>query len=423
AQDGPPLAAPEDHPAGSRFRGAQGRLGEAGQGNLYVTDAGNDNVTIYGPPPPGPPFITAESEEGTGPTTATLHATIVPAGFDTTCVFQYVANDTFQASGYDNATSVPCTPADLGSSFTYQQASADISGLTTGAFYHFRAVATNSAGTTTGADKTFQAGPGDWTAFNRCPGDDPAMLGTDGVNELSICVTSNSTHGSITLGTNGVMTVTGNSNLQIGSPANINTGIFQTIGPTCDGAVIADPVTVTVGGQTAIATLESAGAPSDFNLGAGISQGTPIITLPVKIHLVAVPPSLDLGPSCFIGSEQDPIVLHPENTDLSGASLFFENFDPGGTPSPNGPLVLLRVSGLVQGDDTFAVPGASGCGPNGDGSLNNLVNAVVGLPSPSGTNHLVLSDATSSLALPASGLSGSGTPLPGQDFAADWHIA
>src|SRR5262245_6600235 len=388
---------------------------------VYVTDAGNNSVRIFGPPPPGPPFITAESEEGTGPTSATLHATIVPAGFDTTCTFQYVDSLTFAASGYATATSVPCTPADLGSSFTYQQASADISGLTTGAFYHFRAIATNSAGTTTGADKTFQAGPGDWTPFNRCPVDDPAMLATDGVNTLSICVASNSTHGSITIGTTGVMTATGNSNLQIGAPADIINGIFQTIGPP-GGAVIADPVTVTVAGQTAIATLQSAGAPSDFDLGAGLSVGVPIITLPAKIHLVAVPPSVDLGPSCFIGSEQDPIVLHPENTDLSGASLAIDFFDPGGTPNPNGPLASLQVTGIVQGDDTFAVPGASGCGPNGDGSLNALVNAVVGLPSPSGANHLVLNDASSLLALPASGLSG-GTPMTGQEFAADWHLA
>src|SRR5262249_61757207 len=121
---------------------------------------------------------------------------------------------------------------------------------------------------------------------------------------------------------------------------------------------------LTVSGQPAVAPLESAGAPSDFDLGAGISEGVPIITLPVKIHLVAVPPSQDLGPSCFIGSEQDPIVLHPENTDLSGASLFFENFDPGGTPNPSGTLTFLRVRGLVEGYCTVASPPAPSAGTN-----------------------------------------------------------
>jgi len=85
--------------------------------------------------------------------------------------------------------------------------------------------------------------------------------------------------------------------------------------------------------------------------------------------------------------------------------------------------VSLVVGGLVQGDDTFAVPGATGCGPNGDGSLDAAVNAVVGLPSPSGANHLVRSDASSSLALPASALSGTGTIVTGQQFANDWHVA
>jgi hypothetical protein len=107
-------------------------------------------------------------------------------------------------SGYTNATTVPCTPADLGSSYSYQQASATITGLTIGTFYHFHVVATNSAGTTTGADQTFQAGPGAWTPFSRCPVDDPAMLATDGTVLASLCVASNSTHGSIKIGSSGV---------------------------------------------------------------------------------------------------------------------------------------------------------------------------------------------------------------------------
>ena len=74
------------------------------------------------------------------------------------------------------------------------------------------------------------------------------------------------------------------------------------------------------------------------------------------------------------------------------------------------------VAGAVQGDDTFSfsVPGASGCSPNG--SLDAAVNAIVGLPSPSGANHLVQDDASSSLALP-------NVPLTGQKFSDDWHIA
>src|SRR5262245_12973695 len=126
-------------------------------GHLYVTDRSANNVTIYGPPTiPGPPFVQSESFTDVTQSSVTLHATVVPFGLDTTCQFQYVDDATFQASGYTTATSVACVPADLGSSFTVVQASASVSGLASTTVYHFRVVVTNSAGTTNGADKTFQ---------------------------------------------------------------------------------------------------------------------------------------------------------------------------------------------------------------------------------------------------------------------------
>jgi hypothetical protein len=381
---------------------------------LFVTDASNNLVTIYAPHPAGAPFITSESSTFVGKTGQTLMATIVPLGNKTTCTFQYVSNTDFQNSGYTNATTVPCDQATLGSSFTYQQATATISGLTLGAFYHFHVVATNSAGTTTGDDKTFQAGPGFWTPFTRCPVDDPTMLATDGVNTVGICLASNSTNGSITIGT--TSNLTGNTNLQLGLVLDQSTSLFTIVSPA-GGAIISDPVTVTAGGVTATATVESAGDPSNFNLIGGITLGTPIITLPIKIHLESVPGSaVDLGPSCFLGSDADPIVLHPENTDISNLTAVFGNFDPDGTPDTNGPLTTLVVSNVTQGDNTFSVPGATGCGPNGDGSLDGAVNAIVGLPAPSGTNHLVLDNASNALALPSA-------QLTGAEFSADWHLA
>src|SRR5262249_61398190 len=81
-----------------------GKGTKAGQNDLYVADASNNNVTIYGPPNAGPPFITAESARTAGKTSETLHAAIVPLGSTTTCIFQYVGSADFQASGYTNAT-------------------------------------------------------------------------------------------------------------------------------------------------------------------------------------------------------------------------------------------------------------------------------------------------------------------------------
>jgi DNA-binding beta-propeller fold protein YncE len=386
-----------------------------GTQNLYLSDASASNVTIYAPQTKaGAPLLTFESVAQTGTTTATLNAGIVPLGNDTTCTFQFVDNADFQASGFGNATSVPCTPADLGSGFTYQAPSADLSGLTTGTIYHFRVVATSSAGTSTGADQEFQAGPGAWASFFRCPVDDPAMLATNGdfnTLGLAFCLGSNSTHGSITLGN--ITTTTGNTNLQTGL-IDVN-GTFTVIpGGSPAGSLIADPVELStpVGPVTAI--TESAGAPSNFNLIAGIVTGTPIITVPVKIHLANNP---TLGPSCFIGSEQNPILLNPQNNDLSNALSVggFFSFDAAnGAPDVTGPDGALLITGAVQGDDTFAVPGATGCGPGG--SLDAAVDAVAGVPSPSGSNHLVLDDASSSLAFPQN-------MENGQQFANDWHTA
>ena len=380
---------------------------------LYVSDLVNNNVTIYGPPSGGAPFITAQSTVGAGATAKTLVATIVPLGMKTTCVFQYVSSADFLATGYANATMVPCAPSDLGASFNPQQASATVTGLTIGTFYHFRVVATNSKGTTIGADQTFQAGPGAWTPFSRCPVDDPAMLATDGTTLASICVDSNSTHGSIKIG-NLAPTITGNSNLQGGLVADLANSVFTFIAPP-GRSLIADPATVTAG-FAVIATVESAGTPTHFDLLAGISVGMPIVTLPIKIHLVSQTPGVDLGPSCFIGSDMNPIVLHPANTDVSNAMLDFVNFDADGTPNPNGAFAALLVSGTTQGDSTFSAPAVSGCGPNGDGSFDSLINLVVGLPSPSGANALVLEDASSALALPNNGQSGA-------EVAAAWHSA
>ena len=54
--------------------------------------------------------------------------------------------------------------------------------------------------------------------------------------------------------------------------------------------------------------------------------------------------------------------------------------------------------------------------------IDAAVDAVAGVPSPSGSNLVVLEDASSSLALPAGG------PPDfvihnGQEFAHDWHVA
>src|SRR5262249_6027354 len=115
--------------------------------------SGNDNTFQT----TGPPIVMSEAASNVAQDGATLNAAVDPAGFETTCVFQYVDDASCQVSGYTGATSVPCVPADVGSvGGAFVQVSADVSGLASSTVYHFRAVATNSAGTTNGDDGTFR---------------------------------------------------------------------------------------------------------------------------------------------------------------------------------------------------------------------------------------------------------------------------
>src|SRR5262249_30912380 len=101
---------------GLAFASLKGGASKPGQMQLYLSDANNNNLTVYGPQTtPGAPLITSESVDQSGTTTATLHAGIVPLGSNPSCHFEYVGNTDFQASGFANATSVDCSPASLGS--------------------------------------------------------------------------------------------------------------------------------------------------------------------------------------------------------------------------------------------------------------------------------------------------------------------
>jgi len=93
----------------------------------------------------GPPVVTTKSATNVASSSATLNGTVDPHGLTTSVHFQYGTT-----TGYGSTT------ANHGSSGnTYQNASANITTLSGSTTYHFRVVATNSAGTTYGTDKTF----------------------------------------------------------------------------------------------------------------------------------------------------------------------------------------------------------------------------------------------------------------------------
>ncbi|MFG3281823.1 hypothetical protein [Streptomyces sp. NPDC048111] len=274
---------------------------------------------------------------------------------------------------------------------------------------------------------------GDWAPFTRCPVDSPVMLAADGRADIVQCIASHAASGSIKLGNTQV--VTGASDLQLGVVQHAD-GTNSLVAPA-GGALIADsadipggllglmcPSDIPVIGDICrqisngtlnrvVATVESAGAPTDFNLTSGATSGRPIIAIPIRIHLQ----NPFLGGSCYIGSTAHPIVLHPQN--LTAPKLGIQRFDGNGTPNTAGDMNRLSLTDAGQTDTTFAVPGASGCGLAG--LLDWAVNLKTGLPSAAGKNSIVLNSASTYLA----GLHAPGTVVPdnGKLLSAYWHSA
>jgi hypothetical protein len=93
----------------------------------------------------GPPTIDHEAVEALT-TNALFVGKINPWGFDTTCGVEYVSDASFQASGWADATAVPCRPEDLGSGFGDVTARLKVTGLAHHTTYHYRFFAANQAG-------------------------------------------------------------------------------------------------------------------------------------------------------------------------------------------------------------------------------------------------------------------------------------
>ncbi|MFE7108774.1 hypothetical protein ACFU98_21380 [Streptomyces sp. NPDC057575] len=275
---------------------------------------------------------------------------------------------------------------------------------------------------------------GNWAPFTRCPVDDPAMLAADGKADIAICVASHSESGSIKLGN--TEATTGANDLQFGVVRNATTGVSKIVAPA-GGSIVGAPTEIPGGLlglmcpsgipvvsdickqltdnslNRVVATVQSAGTPTNFDLSAGMTSGKPIVDIPVRIHLE----NPFLGSKCYIGTTSSPIVLRPQN--VTKPALASQRFDATGTPNTAGVLNRVALTGNDQGDAAFAVPGVSGCGPLTLGELNWAVNLKTALPSASGNNNLVLNDtATYTAGLTSPGAS---APDSGRLLSENWH--
>jgi hypothetical protein len=131
-------------------------------------------------------------------------------------------------------------------------------------------------------------------------------------------------------------------------------------------------------GNSVLAITELAGSPSAVRFDTGRLG----LSVPVKVRLV----NTLLGMNCHIGTNANPVRLNlitgttsppPPNRPISG-SIPVERFVP-----PN----QIQGIGVVNVENSFAVPGATECGL-GLGLINALVNLKLGLPSAAGNNSI-----------------------------------
>jgi hypothetical protein len=105
----------------------------------------NQNFTLEIPPTPGPPVVSTSPATLIGTFSARLNGSLDPDGLTTTVHFQYGST-----TSYGSATSMQTQTGN-----TYRNITANITGLMASTTYHFRIVATNSAGTRMSGDRIF----------------------------------------------------------------------------------------------------------------------------------------------------------------------------------------------------------------------------------------------------------------------------
>jgi hypothetical protein len=120
------------------------RLSDDAPGTATANAPSTANVS------PGKPAAVTQGANGVTINRATLNATVYPNGDATRYSFQY---------GTTTAYGLTTPSASVESGNSGRAVSGSLSGLAPGTTYHYRLVATNSEGTTVGADQTFRTVP------------------------------------------------------------------------------------------------------------------------------------------------------------------------------------------------------------------------------------------------------------------------
>jgi hypothetical protein len=255
---------------------------------------------------------------------------------------------------------------------------------------------------------------GPYSGMGTCPTGSPQLQSPD--NALVGCVVSTVGGGSFTIGGTTVtltqpMTVKfgvywPNNGPTLTFPDGRVSPVFTTVAPTDGVELSAPPVTVPIipgipdilPGLTSVTVQIVAAGPITGFAPTSAGENHPLFKLPIKLHLQG---SL-LGPSCFIGSDRTPIVLAPTagttsppppNQPVTGnAGNVTFTHDPKSVNVWN-----LDGTGARLVDNSFAVPGATGCGLFD--TADWLVDKILGVPSTAGHNAVTQNSVASSVAL------------------------
>ncbi len=143
-----------------------------------------------------------------------------------------------------------------------------------------------------------------------------------------------------------------------------------------------------IGGEVT-ATAELAGPASSVKVNKGnlLAQSGTAITLPIKVKL----DNPLLGEDCYVGSDEEPIVLHlttgTTNPPFPGSPITGSRGTLEG--KAKGKIIAAKGSTLV--DNTFSVPGAKGCGGALEPVIDLAVDVKVGIPAGPGFNTAIMS--------------------------------
>ena len=248
---------------------------------------------------------------------------------------------------------------------------------------------------------------GEFARFSTCPLGNPSV---------TLCLSAESSGGSFTVGKKTVPLV---------NEVRLRGGLIAPEGPTgpatfvapTDGVVIsksAQPVpggllgvtaptwwpkflqdlfneTINNGFTGVTSTVELAGPASavKVNFLAYLAGFAPAFTMPVKVKLS----NPFLGSNCYIGSNSNPITLGLTTGTTAPPA---PNKPISGSPGEGGnieeKIFFFKNNKLV--DNSFAAPGANGCGGIFSFLVDPFVESIVGVPSAAGTNTAILEGAS-----------------------------